>query len=53
MVSPATKLSFGEVQNEFTIDFEEKKTNTATLEMLIKGMASQSSKEVQDQFDDV
>ncbi len=51
LLSPASHLAFGQLDNEYRIDFEEAKTDTSTLEMLIKGMASQSSKEVQDQFD--
>ena len=51
LLSPASKLAFGELQNEYTIDFEEAKTDTSMIEMLIKGMASQSSQEVRDQFD--
>ena len=51
LLSPASTLSFGVVENEYRIDFEEARTDTLTLEMLIKGMASQSSQEVRDQFD--
>ena len=51
LLSPASTLAFGQLENEFIVDFEEAKTDTSTLEMLIKGMASQSSQEVRDQFD--
>ena len=50
LISPASTLSFGQLENEFVINFEAAKTDTSTLEMLIKGMASQSSQEVRDQF---
>ena len=51
LLKPASTLSFGQLDNAYVIDFEAVTADTSTLEMLIKGMASQSSKEVQDKFD--
>lgn len=51
LLDPASTLSFGQIENEFRIDFEQTNADTSTMEMLIKGMAAQSSQEVRDQFD--
>ena len=52
MVAPRATLSFGtQGSNTLVAEFEELSGSGAMADMLMKGMASQASKEVRDQFD--
>ena len=47
----SSKLAFGAVENEYTIEFEQAKGGSGALEMLVRGMAAGAPKEVQDNLD--
>lgn len=46
LVKPGSSLSFGVIDQQYTVDFEQKSGSNPLMEMLIKGMASNASEEV-------
>ena len=51
LLQSGSVLSFGEVDNKFIVEYEEAQASYAALEMVVRGMAAQASKEVREQLD--